>query len=76
MFEHPRTAPDVADRCIHHSPQRPAGAIASAAAPQAPARPRWASEHLLGGHPEVEIEHQGVVYRLRRTALGKLIMTK
>jgi hemin uptake protein HemP len=37
---------------------------------------RLSSRDLLGGHAEVEIEHDAQVYRLRRTALGKLILTK
>ncbi len=38
---------------------------------------RIASEELFaGGAVEVEILHQQQVYRLRRTALGKLILTK
>ncbi len=56
-----------------------------ALAPQAPsALPaartltrRLTSEQLFaGGAVEVEIEHQQQVYRLRRTSLGKLILTK
>jgi len=34
------------------------------------------SQALLGAAQEVEIIHRGQVYRLRRTALGKLILTK
>lgn len=46
-----------------------------------PARPsrgirRLPSAALLSGDPEVEIEHGEAVYRLRLTALGKLILTK
>ena len=37
---------------------------------------RLSSRVLLGGRQEVEIEHDGAVYRLRHTALGKLILTK
>jgi hemin uptake protein HemP len=37
---------------------------------------RWSSRELLGGSREVEIEHEGQVYRLRLTSLGKLILTK
>jgi hemin uptake protein HemP len=37
---------------------------------------RVTSESLLAGAPEVLIDHRGVVYRLRQTALGKLILTK
>jgi hemin uptake protein HemP len=48
---------------------------------QAPApghtRPRrLASASLFGGDNEVEIEHGKAIYRLRLTALGKLILTK
>jgi hemin uptake protein HemP len=33
------------------------------------------SRELLGGRPEVLIRHEGRFYRLRRTRLGKLILT-
>ena len=39
-------------------------------------RPRLSSRDLLGQGREVEIEHEGMLYRLRVTALGKLILTK
>lgn len=61
---------------------RPVRPPAEPAAPAAPSRarpvpPRWHSEQLFtGGAVEVEIEHQQQVYRLRRTSLGKLILTK
>ena len=42
----------------------------------AAARPPIASETLFSGAREVQIAHRGVVYRLRQTALGKLILTK
>lgn len=38
--------------------------------------PRIDSTTLLCGGRELEIVHQGAVYRLRLTALGKLILTK
>jgi len=38
--------------------------------------PRLDSQDLLAGHPEIEIQHGSQVYRLRLTALGKLILTK
>ncbi len=38
--------------------------------------PRYRSEILFGGANEVQIEHDAQLYRLRRTALGKLILTK
>jgi hemin uptake protein HemP len=37
---------------------------------------RWASSELFGSSSEIEIEHGAAVYRLRRTSLGKLILTK
>jgi len=40
------------------------------------ALPPLASAELLGGRGEVEILHQGEIYRLRRTRQGKLILTK
>lgn len=39
-------------------------------------QPVWRSHELLQGQPEVHIVHGTEVYRLRRTALGKLILTK
>lgn len=38
--------------------------------------PRVDSRELLRGHNELEIDHAGHIYRLRRTSLGKLILTK
>lgn len=35
-----------------------------------------ASNALFGAASEVQIDHDGVWYRLRRTAAGKLILTK
>ena len=34
------------------------------------------SEDLFDGDTEVEIAHHGAFYRLRKTSLGKLILTK
>ncbi len=34
------------------------------------------SEELFAGFPEVQIAHGDALYRLRQTALGKLILTK
>ncbi len=47
---------------------------AGGTAPQRP--PLLASEAILQGHKAVEISHNGVVYRLQATRLGKLILTK
>ena len=56
----------------------PPPALSTARAPGTPpALPRLRSEDLFTGHAvEIEIEHQQQVYRLRRTSLGKLILTK
>ena len=40
------------------------------------ARPRIASEEILGGATTVEIEHAGQRYLLRVTRENKLILTK
>ena len=37
---------------------------------------RVTSQKLFAGAHELEITHQGALYRLRQTALGKLILTK
>jgi len=62
---------------------RPAEAVPRAAGdePAPAARPRDAarlirSEQLFAGANEVLVEHGDAIYRLRRTALGKLILTK
>ena len=34
------------------------------------------SDRLFNGAAELLIDHHGVLYRLKRTALGKLILTK
>ena len=54
---------EVLPRCTAHTP-----------APANP--PRLDSRTLLSGQPEVQIQHGSQVYRLRLTALGKLILTK
>jgi hemin uptake protein HemP len=41
-----------------------------------PRRPPGPSEQLLQGRRIVEITHNGEVYRLQATRLGKLILTK
>lgn len=62
------------------SPLPAVAAVALAApAPQAGAANRVrriASRDLLGEAAEIEIDHDGQLYRLRRTSLGKLILTK
>ena len=43
--------------------------------PDAPAAP-LPSDQLLQGRKAIEISHNGSVYRLQATKLGKLILTK
>jgi hemin uptake protein HemP len=38
--------------------------------------PAIKSESLFKGAAELQIDHGGVIYRLRQTSLGKLILTK
>jgi hemin uptake protein HemP len=58
----------------------PAADLVSRDAPVSLATPavteRLSSTALLRGQREIEIDHEGAVYRLRVTALGKLILTK
>ncbi|MES3016093.1 MAG: hemin uptake protein HemP [Pseudomonadota bacterium] len=61
----PRRAPPPA-------PPLPPGSAASAPAPAV----RVNSAQLFAGALEVRIDHHGAVYRLKQTALGKLILTK
>jgi hemin uptake protein HemP len=60
-------------------PPRPLPA-AAAFEPSAPAAKRpagpIASDVLFAGANEVQIVHRGSLYRLKQTALGKLILTK
>jgi hemin uptake protein HemP len=53
----------------------PAQAAPAWAAPL-PVRRITSASLFQGTHTEVQIEHQQQVYRLRVTALGKLILTK
>lgn len=58
-------------------PPVPAAAPPVAAATRRASEPvRIDSAQLFAGAVEVQIEHFGAVYRLRQTALGKLILTK
>lgn len=54
----------------------PALDAAPSAAPLELRRKPLPSEHLLQGRRVVEIAHNGEVYRLQATRLGKLILTK
>ena len=47
----------------------------SHAAPEASQTPRIKSEDLFQQQREIEIDHQGRIYRLRLTQMNKLILT-
>lgn len=49
--------------------------IGGPAAPAASRTPRFKSEDLFQQQREVEIDHQGRIYRLRLTQMNKLILT-
>jgi hemin uptake protein HemP len=57
---------------------RPASArpVADARSSSRPTDEPIASEALFAGAQEVQIVHRGSLYRLKQTALGKLILTK
>lgn len=59
-------------------PERAAPACSAAPCPAAPggSAPPVPSEQLLQGRKAIEISHNGSVYRLQATRLGKLILTK
>jgi hemin uptake protein HemP len=60
---------------IKQTPYTPSVRIARPR-PRILSTPRWISQDIFSGATEVEIEHQGAIYRLRQTAQGKLILTK
>jgi hemin uptake protein HemP len=60
----PQNAPDTVCRPTHRAGE------SSAAQPPVP------SEALLRGHKTVDIAHNGMLYTLQTTKLGKLILTK
>lgn len=64
--------PDRYDQSVQATPSN----AVTTRSPTAGAVVRIASGTLFSGAREVEIEHQGAVYRLRQTSLGKLILTK
>ena len=64
----PTTAAEAPDDASH-------GASAGAVSPGLAAR-TVESAALFRGATELRIDHGGVIYRLKLTALGKLILTK
>ncbi len=63
--------PHSADPSLSKTPGRGQAGAAVNAQPTA-----VKSEALFDGAPELLIDHRGVLYRLRQTSLGKLILTK
>lgn len=63
----PNSSPDVSDLTAAPAMPAPLGTHDC---------PRWDSRTLLGQAAQAEIQHGDQVYRLRLTALGKLILTK
>ena len=57
-------------------PPLPQTVVVAGMADSAPLPPLVRSEQLFGQGTELRIEHRGAIYRLRLTALGKLILTK
>jgi len=67
-------AAELATQAQNSGRSAPTGAARQTPAPAG--LQRINSEQLLNGAREMEIEHGGSLYRLRLTALGKLILTK
>ena len=67
------TKPDVPGA---DEPERAASAAAEVHRPAAPTPVPVPSAELLRGGKCVEISHNGLIYRLQATRLGKLILTK
>ena len=65
-------AGDLTTARQHRLPQAEANAAVRGPLPPR----RLHSQGLFAGETEIEIEHQRQIYRLRKTALGKLILTK
>ncbi|MBV5299131.1 MAG: hemin uptake protein HemP [Rhodoferax sp.] len=57
---------------------KPAGypAVVAPSTPPCPGQMPVPSAELLRGQKSIAIEHQGLIYRLQVTKLGKLILTK
>ena len=69
----PRFPPPLTADAVVAAPELPVPASDRVSPPVAV---RLSSQSLLGGQREIEIDHDGAVYRLRVTSLGKLILTK
>lgn len=69
-------SPAQAHRPCTEDAEHPAVQHDSRQPPVSPSTRRIPSLELFAGAQEIEIQHQEQVYRLRQTALGKLILTK
>ena len=69
----PTTSEPLDSQC--QTPPPPA-ARASPGPPDPPGPQRVRFTDLAGEAVEVEVEHAGQIYRLRRTKAGKLLLTK
>lgn len=70
----------MSNRSFHSAPKQPHDTSPvtqanTARASQADVK-RISSHVILAGDSEIEIDHNGSIYRLRQTSLGKLILTK
>ncbi len=74
MQLHRLTSPPAPGNATPASPLADASASAQTTHGNAPGQ--WSSHQLFGSRQEVQIAHGDSVYRLRITALGKLILTK
>lgn len=56
--------------------QGPGSDLSAKMAPESALVPHLSSTRLLGAAGEAVIEHEGNLYRLRRTSRGGLVLTK
>ena len=68
--------PDNTPSVLRKAPDAAVAAVPLPGKVRAASVSRLLSHAIFAGAQEVEIEHNGAVYRLRQTALGKLILTK
>ena len=70
------TRPPMATRAATRPDECRPGAEAPDTTPPKPSGGPVPSDRLLQGRRAIEISHNGAVYRLQATKLGKLILTK
>ena len=74
--ERPRQIKPSAPSAARAAPAGEAGAFVPEHEPATGPVTQTTSEALFAGAVEIQIDHQGTIYRLKHTALGKLILTK